>query len=238
MQRRGIFSQDGMPWGEAACIEREGRELFLAPLSAGWLEDVATGQPALFQVCVPTGIIYLQGLPTGCMDVAVNGVTHRTLRLTVDPTAVERVNRRAHYRVSSLMKGEIAFLAEEEPAGESSDPGQGGAGAPLAQGSLKALAERRPCLIRDLSLGGARLSLPSPPPRPGRRVLLDLALAPKQVLGDVPATVVEVRPGAHPSPLDAEARIRFESLAPAAESRLARYINGLQLEMLKKGIRG
>jgi hypothetical protein len=33
------------------------------------------------------------------------------------------------------------------------------------------------------------------------------------------------------------ARLCFATLPPAAESRLSRFINGLQLEMLKRGIR-
>lgn len=224
--------------GEASCLHLRGSSLYLAPLSP---PDPLPEAVGTFQVTDTSGVLRLTGLFAGERDVVVNHVTHRTLELVVDPDGVRETNRRAHYRVTLSLKGELAVLPPEVAPEVTPRPERSALRSlPHLERIATELAavERLPCVVRDLSPGGARLSLASPPPPRGRTALLDLALAPGERLADLYCRIVDAQASQAVPPFDAEARVCFFPMPAGTEARLARHLARVQRESLKKGIRG
>ncbi len=239
LHRNGVLSQGPLPWGEAACVDLRGAVLLLSPLPRHPAPPLVTGRPASFQVTAPSGIFRAEGTFLGARRIEINGVPQEVLQLEVDPQSVERLNRRAHYRVAVSLKGEIAFFTEEDLSAKGLKAGGTGA----APSNLQALAEavgrmRRPCLVREMGLGGARIATQPPAPAARTGVLLDLALEPGDRLCNLSGRVLEILPGSGPAPLHTQVRLRFDRLTGATEARLSRYLAQVQVEFLKKGVRG
>jgi hypothetical protein len=224
------------------CLEVIDRTLILAPISKVGSPPLAAGRRTLFEVLDPSGVTHVSGQLEGPQDVEIQGVLHPALRLDVDLGSVKWMNRRAFYRVAVGIKGEIAvFSANEVPQFDGAGRPQR-AVRPLPELQLKAVAKsvasrRRPVILRDLSVGGARLSMGSPSPEIGQTALLDLALDHADVLCNLFCAVVDARAGVSPPPFDTQVHLQFVSPPPKHEARLSRYVANIQREMLKKGIR-
>ncbi len=210
------MSQPGRGWAEATCLDARDGALLLAPLPHRRSGSLAVGAATTFQVPAPNGLIRFGGRLQEHRTLPVNGVPHDLLPLQVDPGQAEQINRRAHFRVTVTLKGELIAFWQEG-------------------GALQ--ERRRPCVVRNLSVGGALLSVGGPAPRGGQRVLLDLALERGRVLRDLTCVVVDSCEEVAPPPLDAQLRVRFHDLPPKSEAQLARTVNQAQLEMLQRGIR-
>lgn len=223
------------------CLDAGGDRLLLAPAREAGRFALDPEGPASFRIAEPSGLLAVAGTLAGFEPVTVNGVTHRALRLNFSRGGVERQNRRNHFRVMVQLKGEIVPLGpgtvaaalRHASAGRASDSAQ-----PHAESLGRALqAAARPCLVRDLSLGGARLSVASPAAAPGGAALLHVALDADEVIRNIPCEVLQSRVGTFPGPFDALVRVRFTSLPAPLEGKLGRFIARVQLEDLRRGIR-
>jgi hypothetical protein len=223
------------------CLDISGESLLLAPIVRAEYSTLEPDRRTIFEVTHPSGVTRLCGLLTGPHEVVIRRVAHTALRLIVDPESIAQVNRRAHYRVDLNLKGEIAILDERDGADLAFAGSREGVNRAVRPSHLETLAEslaarRRPCVIRDLSVGGGRLSMSSPPPKAGQEALLDLAVG-RVTLRNLPCDIVEGRSGATPPPFDAQVRVRFVAMPPRHEALLSRHVAEIQLEMLRKGIR-
>ncbi|HSH68689.1 MAG TPA: PilZ domain-containing protein [Deferrisomatales bacterium] len=227
--------------GEVLCTEVRGTSLLLIPLTAR-CPTLTTG-PCQLQFADASGILQFNGVLTGEEPARLKGVAHRALRFEVDLASATHSNRRASYRVGVTLKGELALFERDElgpprpsePGGRRNlpDGAQGG----LANSAHLIRARKRPCIIQDLSLGGARVRMAEPPPRVGQTAVLDIALAPGDVLRNVEATVVQGGSGGGLPEFGAYARLRFHPMPRTAEARLARLISQVQLQTLRRGVR-
>lgn len=229
-----MLSQEPSGWWQATCLDARGHRLHLAALPRPGAPQPAPGQDASLRVSDGTGVVVVSGVLGELRALAINGISHEVLELAVDPASVRRLNRRSCYRVAVALKGEIAVYGAEELR-------RAGAAQPRAR--LEALAglvaaRRRPCVTRDLSAGGAMIATGSPAPALGRNALLDLTLAPGEVVRNLTAVVVECHPGTLPGALDARVRLRFEGLSAAAEAQVSRAVMQAQRVWLKQGLRG
>jgi len=205
---------------DAACVDVQGVRVVLAPLDASRPEPAPPGTRAEFRVPGTRGILCLRGE----LEAGADGL--RVLR--VEAGGVERINRRAAYRLACSLKAEWAELPEPAPAA-----GRGSALEALAAG----VSDRRPCVVLDVSVGGARISAAPPLPRPGSWILLWIRLAPREVLSGLAAQVLEARPDEGTAPFPGFARLRFSPLSARTEGRLGRFIVQAQVDLLRKGIR-
>lgn len=237
LQRSGVLAQGPAPWGEAACIDARGSSLLLAPLAGPHAPPLEVGRPTTFQVATAQGFLRIPGTLSGPRVIAVNGVPQEVWELDGDPGALERINRRAHYRISVSLKGELCLFSDAQRAGVAVEPRA------TAPTHLEWLAEelsrdRRPCQVWDLGLGGVRLVTAPPEAAPRTAALLDLALGPGETLRNLPGRVVESRAKPDAGELGIHMRLRFDPLGGAVEARLARYVAQVQRDLLQKGIRG
>ena len=221
------------------CLDVRDFRLLLAPLKRYGAEALSPDRPAAFQVPDPSGVLVLRGTLRGSEQVDVNGVAHDAISLEIDPGSVARINRREHYRVPTTAKCEFLALGTRDLPDRPREPG-GPAQAPggPSKQDLPAL-ENRPCVLRDVSLGGARLAMASPPPRAGENGLLHMQTGEAgEVLRNLQCTVVQGKASVFSLPFDALVRVRFVSLSPALEARHSRTLTRIQLEMLRTGLRG
>lgn len=227
--------------GQALCLDVRGSSLLLAP-SAAVDSSYLAGNVLSFQIKDTAGVLRVTGILSGTREVEMNRVAHRVLELVADPDGVRETNKRAHYRVSVAVKGEIApYDPEAFPWTAPGNALHRHAAGALEPSDLEGLAlalagNRRPCVVRDLSTGGARLFLESPPPAPGHEALLDLALEPGEILRNLCCRILEARPQRARPPFDALVRLRFLPMASRAEARLGRFITAVQRELIQKGI--
>ncbi|MEW6487874.1 MAG: PilZ domain-containing protein [Thermodesulfobacteriota bacterium] len=241
LQRSGVLFQGPAPWGEAACIDAQGSRLLLAPLPGSDAPPLEPGRPAAFQVATAQGFLRVPGTLSGPRVIAINGVPQEVWPFDANPGDMVRINRRAHFRVSVNLKGELRLFSE-------ADARALGAGAALegtaaAPTHLERLAnelsrDRRPCRVWDLGLGGVQLVTTPPQAAPPTAALLDLALGPGETLRNLPGQVVESRPEPDGGEFPLRVRLRFDPLGGAVEARLSRYVTQVQRELLQKGIRG
>ncbi len=236
LHRTVLLVQDRNTWWEATPLDAHDCRVYLAVLTQAGAPGPATGSASL-QVTDATGLIRLEGTLLGSHVLDLNGVGHVTWELLIDPAKVQRLNRRSHFRVPVGLKGEVAALTPEEFEGVAAAPGRPPATL-LEALARQAAGRRHPCVVRDLSTGGALLAMASPPPRAKQQVLLDVALGHQNILRNLPATVVEGRADALVPPFDARVRLRFAPLPAAADARLARHVLLVQREILKKGVKG
>ncbi|MDF1555051.1 MAG: PilZ domain-containing protein [Deferrisomatales bacterium] len=230
-----------MPPSEVLCTEVRGTCLLLMPL-AGRCTTLSPG-PCQLQFADASGILQFNGVLTGEEPAPLKSVAHPALRFEVDLASATHSNRRASYRVGVTLKGQLALFERDalgpprpsEPGGRPDlpDRAQGG----LANSAHLIRARMRPCIIQDLSLGGARVRTAAPPPRAGQTAILDIALAPGDVLRNVAGTVVQGGSGGGLPEFGAYARLRFHPMPRTAEARLARLISQVQLQTLRRGVR-
>jgi c-di-GMP-binding flagellar brake protein YcgR len=127
------------------------------------------------------------------------------------------VNRRAAFRVSSSLRVNV-FGRTSDPSAETLDSEWTGA-------------------LRDLSVGGAKLVLASPPPAERSRIQLRLPLETEREPLLLTGVVLEASPGRNPPPMDAVVRLMFEEVTQREENLLGSYINRMQLDHSRKGVR-
>lgn len=241
IQHRGLLSQATGAWGDVVCIDADDRHVDLAPVRPEGRLPLLLGEPAVFQFAESTGLVIVTGIFAGPATVVVNGVPQEALRLDLGPGALERRNRRDSFRVALALNGEFLPLGSKELTEALRDlwsrPSKGSA-LPHLESLARSLSDRaRPCVLKDLSLGGARLALAAPTPGPGERALLHVALDNQEWVRNLPCVVVQAHSGALSGALDALVRLRFASLPPGIEGRLGRYLARAQLEQLKRGVR-
>jgi hypothetical protein len=241
LQRTGTLFQGPAPWGEAACIDAEGSRLLLAPRPGPGAPPLEPGRPHAFQIATAQGFLRVPGTLSRPRVIAVNGIPQEVWPFDADRGAMERINRRAHYRVSVSLKGEIRLFSEADAAALGIGVSSGRRAA--APTRLEQLADdlsrdRRPCRVWDLGLGGAQLATTAPGAAPRTAALLDLALGPGETLRNLPGIVVESCADPGGEDFGVRIRLRFDPLGGAVEARLSRYVTQLQRELLQKGIRG
>lgn len=238
LYQSGVLYQASSSRGGVVCVDVRGSTLLLAPITGFGEKDFEVAQEARLEVVTSAGILRVRGTLAGVRQIEINGVPQRVALLEATLEEIERVNRRAHHRVSVTLKGTLTVL---EPA-EVDQIQAGNESAPGAWSRIEALADTfaersRSCVVRDLGLGGARLVTVPPRPERGAFCFFDLALGPEQKLRCLPARIIEVRPLSDTPPPEFEIRMRFEGLARSAEAQLSRYLTKRQLELLRKGIR-
>ncbi len=235
------MDEAGGPVLEIVCVDvRDGQVLMVPVRQQRALPDRAGGR-AVLSVPTPTGVLVLRGTLAGPAPFQINRVAHQGYRLTVRPDGVDRMNQRAHYRVAVPLKGEWAVL---DPLLDAETLGRMRAGRPTGEPAtcLERVAARlekarRPCILYNLSLGGAQLSVASPAPAPGQTVVLDIKFGPGEFLRGLTGEVLESRPEAAATAFDARVRLRFLGLSARTESALSRQITRLQVELLQKGVK-
>ncbi len=219
-------------------MDVEGHRIWLVPVESGEELPRVADAAAEFRVATRSGVLSAQGRLTGPLRfVLPSEVAYEGYALRVNPDGIQRINRRAYYRLAVTLKGEMVVL-------EGLDLLDGGvASGREARGSwLAALAEsyqerKVPCVVRDISLGGVRLGVAEPVPAKGSRLLLDVRLAPGERVCGLPGGVLEARPGVYPPPFSGEVRVRFDPLPRRAQDRLSRFIVQTQMELIRRGIR-
>ena len=220
------------------CVDLTGPRLLLAPLTSGGHGRADPGTPACFEVPTPLGIVRVTGALSGPLDAILGGATLRAFQLLAGPGGFERVNRRGSYRLSITLKAEMIVLDGPPDA----DPGLASLTRAPGESSLEALARgleerRRPCLVRDISLGGVRLSVPEPLLPRGAWILLDVRLGPEEVLRNLVGMVLECAGAVYLPPFPGEARVRFHGLPARTQGRLSQFIARAQVELIRKGVR-
>ncbi len=222
------------------CVDLTGPQLLLAPLVSPGHGEVDPGTPASFEVPTPLGIVRVTGALSGPLQAILGGAPLRAFQLLAHPGGFERVNRRGSYRLAITLKAEMIVL--DGPP--DSDPGLASlAGARVpGESCLEALARglevrRRPCLVRDISLGGMRLSVPEPLLPRGAWVLVDVRLGPEEVLRNLVGIVLECTGDVYLPPFPGEARVRFHGLPARTQTRLSKFIVRAQVELIRKGVR-
>lgn len=234
LQRKGVLSQGGDAWAEAVCVGALGDALLLSPIPRRGSGGFRPGAPASFRIVSSSGLLAATGTLQDPGAQASEELTRHALALRVAPGGVERVNRREFYRVNVGVSGKVIFCPPAAPA-----EGAARSGLPSLEALGRSFASPpRPCVVKDLSLGGARVAVGSPAPRAGERAFLTVVIGPAEALGPLPALVVHGREGAHPAPTDASVRLRFDRLPAALEGRLNRYLTQMQRDQLKAGVRG
>ena len=182
------------------------------------------------------------GILLGTNILELDDVSHSVFELELDPNGIERLNRREHYRVDVMLKGELAKLSEKDAPAWNRIQGRGS----REPGSTSSLdtpfrwmvqQDRQPCLVRDLSIGGARVTTTSLAYRAGHKAVLDIALVPGEILRCLPCEVVEAYRVEAPPPFQFEVRLRFTYISGPTEAHLSRYIAQVQRELIQKGIK-
>ncbi len=234
------MDEAGGPALEIVCVDVRDGQVLMVPVRQQRSLPPRAGGHAVLSVPTSTGVLVLRGTLDGPRPFQINRVPHQGYRLSVRPDGVDRMNQRAHYRVSVPLKGELVvldpLLAPETLGRVRASQAQGGA-SHLERVAARLEAARRPCVLYNISLGGAQVSVTSPAPAPGQTVLLDLKFGPGEFLRGLTGEVLESRPDATATAFDARVRLRFLGLSARTESALSRQITRLQVEMLQKGVK-
>jgi len=238
VQRHGVLlSNDAAePGHPVLCLDLRGTTLVLAMLS-GPSAPIPSGTCRL-QFSGAGSIFQLSGTVAGEETASPNGVAQRTVCFAVDPAGPTHFNRRSAFRVDVMLKGELALLDRDELDPESLQrTGPRRPEPPHSNLGQLIRSRKRPCIIRDLSLGGARLLVQPPSARAGQTALLDLAVARGDVLHNIAGTVVQGGPSLGRGEFSYPVRLRFIPLPGPTEGRLARLISQTQLKTLRLGVR-
>lgn len=140
------------------------------------------------------------------------------LRFTPNGSELKVVNRRQSFRVTVSLRGKLKAVSasrneEEEKRSEWE------------------------CLLKDISVGGAKLVVGHPAPHPGAIAVLTLTLPTEEGPILLPCRIVTAHDGRHPPPLDAIVRVAYHDIPARIESKLFRFVNWVQLDMIKRGVR-
>lgn len=238
VQRHGVLLGNGAAetGHSVLCLDLRGTTLVLALLSGP--STPIPGRTCRLQFSGAGGIFQLSGTVVGEETTRTNGGTQRTLCFAVDPAGTALVNRRSAFRVPVILKGELALLDRNELDPETLQRTGPRAPEPLQRNLGHLIRSRkRPCILRDLSLGGARLLVQPPSARAGQTALLDLALGRGDVVHNVAGTVVQGGPSQGKGEFSCPVRLRFVPLPGPTEARLARLISQIQIETLRLGVR-
>jgi len=241
LQRQGTLLQGAAALVEVLCVDVRRTTLVLTPLTKAE-SPLAVERACRFQFTDGSGLFQISGSLDGTDRVTVNGVTHHVLLFKAEDASPVHLNRRESFRVSVSLKGELAVFrsdelralqTNEEPVREilTSSPGR------LEELYRLVKDRKRPCVLLDISLGGARVALPPPAPRIGQVAFMDIALGPGDVLLNISGSVVQGINGRGRGEFRAQARLRFDALSGKTEARLAKLINKVQVENLRQGVR-
>ena len=235
LHARGALGVAGRSPMDAVCMDVEGHRMWLVPPDHGGELPPLENAPAEFRVATRSGVLSAPGRITGPLRFELpSGVAYEGYALVVNPEGIQRINRRAYYRLAVTLKAEMVVLEGLDLGAVSGREADGSRLATL----VESLQERKvPCVVRDISLGGVRLGGADPVPSRGTRLVLDVRLGPAEKLCGLPGRVLEARSGVHAPPFPGELRVRFDPLPRRAQDRLSRFIVKTQMDLIRRGIR-
>lgn len=140
------------------------------------------------------------------------------LRFTPSGGDLKVVNRRQSFRVNVAMRGRIRTVSASRSEEEEN-------------------RSEWECVLKDISVGGAKLVVKQPPPHPGAIAVLELTLPTEEGGILLPCRIVTSHEGRHPPPMDSVVRVAYHELPARIESKLFRFVNWVQLDMIKRGVR-
>lgn len=138
------------------------------------------------------------------------------LKFTPAGDGIQVINRRQAFRVAVSLKAKLLMTSRNGD---------------------DAKEEVWNCLIKDLSVGGAKMAVQHPAPHVHGLAILALSLPTEDHPLHIPCRVIMAQPGRNPPPLDTIVRIAYRDIPARVESKLFRYINWVQLDMIKRGVR-
>lgn len=208
----GTLLQGAGHWSEVRC-ERVCDDHVLFSVTPGKGEGRLTQvSEATFQTIAEGGVLRIDG-----QVLAIDGSDlYFGIKFIPKDQPLERINRREYFRIDVTMRGKLHSTTEVED---------------------KEKRKEWDCVVRDLSVGGAKVLLRSPGPAPRSTVMLMLTLPPENHQLLLECKVVQTQTVRNPPPFDNLSRLAFTSVKGRMESILFRFVNWAQLELLKKGVR-
>jgi hypothetical protein len=208
----GTISQGQKNWREVRCHTVNETEVFFTLVKGYGEGEIDLSRPSVFQVIGNNGILRCEGSLVG-LDIDNENYG---LKFSPGDKPHEVINRRQSFRVGISMRATLNGSALFE--NQNYD-------------------QKWECALRDISIGGVKLVLASPPPARGSQAMIELDLATESQPLLVPCIIVDSIMEKTPPPMDVVVRIAFHALTSHLEGVLSKYVNWVQLDMLKKGIR-
>ena len=203
----GTLSQGAGKWREVHFKLVRDNSILLGIITTKGEGTISPETPALLQTMCDNGILRIIG------NIKVNAANDYDF--FPHESHVNVVNRRESFRVPVSLRGELAGF---KSSGETE----------------KTIWK---CTMRDMSLGGARLFVPSPAPAPKTQALLRIQFPTDDQPVVLSGIVAESLPKRSPPPMDAQVRMIFQGVSSRMENQLSRFITWVQIDMLKKGVK-
>lgn len=209
--QQGTLHQGEGHWREVRCVRVFEDSLQLSVVEGRGDGALSIFSTAYFQTIVEGGVLRVEG----SLDSPDPGNATLGYRFTPSDKPIQKVNRRETFRVPVSLRGKLRGTA---------------------QGRDDTYDDEWDCSLRDISVGGARLVLKSPPPFIRSLAVLRVTFQTEEQPIILPCKIIQTQPGKNPAPMDATVRLAFHTNS-RQESMLNRYVNWAQMEMLKKGLR-
>jgi hypothetical protein len=206
------ISQGAGNWRNVRCEEIRRDCVFLVVIPGQGQGVVSLGNRTLLQTQTTRGVLRCVGTLRGGATVDERFGTE----FVPSKTPPQLINRRAAFRVSLSLR--VRLFGTPDPSAETLDT-------------------EWTCALRDLSVGGAKVVLASPPPAERSRIELHLPLETESEPLIMTGVVLEASPGRNPPPMDAVVRLMLEEVTRREENILGSYVNRVQLNHSRKGVR-
>lgn len=208
----GSIHQDSGSWREVRCDRVSNGAVHLSLLREKGDGQLQLGARTFLQTVFERGVARIEG-NLEAIDPKNPGFG---IRFKPIAGAVQLTNRREAYRVPASLRAELRGNVHPHEEG---------------------LKDHWPCAIKDISVGGVRLILKSPPPNVRTIGLLKLLLPTEETALHLAVKIISSQPGRNPPPMDAIVRGAFYELQPRMEAKLTKYVNWIQVDMIKRGLK-
>ena len=208
----GTLVQSGGRWREVRCERVSDTSVLLSISREQGEGDLTISSQSYLQTIMQGGVVRVEGV--------LEAIDPRNLNFGLKFHPLDKppqlINRRQAFRVAVSLRGKLK--GSKDPEAENYDV-------------------EWDVALRDLSIGGTKLVVRSPAPHAGTHCALVIRLSEDDPQMLLPCRVIHSFPGRNPPPMDTLMRLAFHKISARQESTLFRYINQVQLEMLKKGLR-
>lgn len=208
----GSIHQDSGGWREVRCERVRDGALVLSLVKDKGDGSISLSRKVFLQTIFSGGVARIEGK----LDALDPKNPQLGLTFSPSPGAVQLTNRRDAFRVEVSLRAKLRGNATLD--GEN-------------------LKDEWDCALKDMSIGGAKLVLKSPPPHARSLGLIRLALPTEEQPLHLACNIVAAQSGRNPPPMDAVVRIAFHDLPSRMETKLFKYINWVQLDMIRRGVR-
>ncbi len=207
----GTINQGGEHWREVRCERIIDGSVILAVIPGKGEGHISLVSMTHLQIVIEGGLLRVEGELRN-LESRESGASYI---FTPHEQPVRIVNRREFFRVAVALKGRLKGTTEDKH---------------------DTYDNEWEMLIRDLSVGGVKGLVKSPPPYPRTHAIIRIVPETEGKPLIIPCKVIQSMSHRSSPPHDSIVRLAFD-VNPRLESVLNRYVTWVQLELLKKGVR-